>query len=81
MCSHCVFNIGLPDNQFIYCTKIKKLKYNIHKQIKFRFFKNYSKENFENTLRNVSFPNYEKFSNVNLAYDDFMESWCQLLTL
>ena len=45
----------------------------MHKQIKFRSFKNYSKEIFQNALRNITFPNYEKFSNINLAYTDFMD--------
>ena len=51
-----------------------KTKFNMHKQIKFRSFKNYSsKEIFQNALQQTTFPNYEKFSNINLAYSDFMD--------
>ena len=45
----------------------------MHKQIKFRSFKNYSKEVFQNALQLIPFPNYGNFSNINLAYSDFME--------
>ena len=44
----------------------------MHKQITFRSLKNYSKEIFQNALKQIPFPNYEKFSNVNLAYTDFV---------
>ena len=69
-----VVNIGLSDHQLIFCTrKTMKTKFNMHKQIKFRSFKNYSKEIFQNALQQTPFPNYENFSNINLAYSDFMD--------
>ena len=69
-----IINIGLSDHQLIFCTrKSLKTKFNMHKQIKFRLIKNYSKEIFQNALKQIPFPNYEKFSNVNLAYTDFMD--------
>ena len=38
-----ILNVGLPDNQLIYCTKkITRLKGGGHKQIKFPSFKNYT---------------------------------------
>ena len=66
-----VINTSLSDHQLIFCTrKIKRVKTNNHKQISFRSLKNYSMENFERELKNIAFPNYEKFSDVNPAYND-----------
>ena len=54
------------EEKVIFCTrKIKRVKTNNHKQISFRSLKNYSMENFEQELKNIAFPNYEKFSDVN----------------
>ena len=43
----------------------KKEKVGIHKQISFRSFKKYSVKEYEETLGQVIFPNYEKYSNIN----------------
>ena len=68
-----VINTSLSDHQLIFCTrKIKRVKTNSHKQISFRSLKNYSMENFEQELKNIAFPNYEKFSDVNSAYKDLV---------
>ena len=66
-----VINTSLSDHQLIFCTrKIKRVKTSNHKQISFRSLKNYSMENFERELKNIAFPNYKKFSDVNSAYRD-----------
>ena len=61
-----LINIGLSDHQVIYCTrKINKEKVGDRKQISFRSFKNYSIDVCENALAKVTFPNYEKYHNIN----------------
>ena len=75
-----VINTSLSEHQLIFCTrKIKTVKTNNHKQISFRSFKNYSMENFEQELKNIAFPNYEKFSDVNSAYSDLVNKITQVL--
>ena len=57
-----VINIGLSDHQKIFCTrKLKKYKFNKHRQVKFRSFKNYTKELYRGILRDTHFPNYSLF--------------------
>ena len=36
-------------------------------------------ENFEEELKNIAFPNYEKFSDVNSAYSDLVNKIAQVL--
>ena len=59
----------------IFCKrKIKKEKVGDHKQISFRSFKNCSLDVSEKALGKVTFPNYEKYHNVNKAYKDFFRN-------
>ena len=75
-----VINTALSDHQLIFCTrKIKRVKASNHKQISFRSLKNYSMENFEQKLKNIAFPNYKKFSDVNSAYSDLVNKITQVL--
>ena len=68
-----VINTSLSDHQLIFWTgKIKRVKTNNHKRISFRSLKNYSMENFEQELKNIAFPNYGKFSEVNSTYSDLV---------
>ena len=63
--------IDVSDHQLIYCTrKSKRIKNNMHNQIEVRSLKKYSAEIFTNALKTVQFPNYNIFSNVNIAYSD-----------
>ena len=39
----------------------------------YRSLKNYTAELYEKALRDIDFPNYEKFSDVNIAYSDLIE--------
>ena len=69
-----VINVGLSDHQLIYCTrKIMRTKTNMHKQIQVRSLKNYSPELLIEELRKIDFPDYNIFSNVNIAYADLVE--------
>ena len=69
-----IFDIAISDHLMIYCTrKILKNKYDNHKYVKQRNFKNYNIDEFVKNLNSSRFPNYEIFLNVNEAYDNFME--------
>ena len=68
-----MIDVGISDHQLIYCTrKIKRIKHNMHNQIQVRSLKKYSAEIFTNALKTVQFPNYNIFSNVNVAYPDLL---------
>ena len=59
----------------IYCArKIPKTKYNKHKELTFRSLKNYSVDIYKETLKRVSFPNYENFDDHDTAHNDFIAS-------
>ena len=75
-----VINTSLSNHQLIFCTReIKRVKTNNHKQISFRSLKNYLMENFEQELKNIAFPNYEKFSDVNSGYSDLVNKITEVL--
>ena len=68
-----VIDTAISDHSLIYCKrKIPKAKYNKHKEIIVRSFKNYSPDVYKGTLVRVSFPNYENFDNLDIAYSDFV---------
>ena len=68
-----VIDVGISDHQLIYCTrKTKRIKHNTHNQIQVWSLKKYSAEIFTNALKSVQFPNYNIFSNVNVAYSDLL---------
>ena len=69
-----VIDIGISDHQLIYCTrKTEKPKQNIHNQAKVRCFNNYSLDIFKDALTRVGFPDYSFFTDVDIAYSDFLE--------
>ena len=75
-----VINTSLSDDQLIFCTrKIKRVKTNNHKQNSFRSHKNHTMENFERELKNIAFPNYESFSEVNSPYSDLVNKIPQVI--
>ena len=62
------------DHQLIYCTrKFSRTKLGTHKQITFRSLKNYTAEAYKEALGKVCFPDYENFSDVNKAYESFIQ--------
>ena len=68
-----VADVGLSDHQMTYCTReIACLKQNIHRFVKTRSFKNYSKDSYLQELENAKFPEYSKFTDINCAYSDFI---------
>ena len=69
-----VIDVGLSDHQLIYCTrKIFRIKANMHNQIRVRSLKKYTPELLIKELKKINFPNYNIFSNVNIAYLDLVE--------
>ena len=68
-----MIDVGISDHQLIYCTrKIKRIKHNMHNQIQVQSLKKNNGEIFTNALKTVQFPNYNIFSNVNIAYSDLL---------
>ena len=69
-----VIDVGLSDHQIIYYTrKISRIKRGKHKEIRYRSFKNYSADIYEEALGRVDFPNYLHFENINDAYSNFIQ--------
>ena len=68
-----VIDIGISDHQLIYCTrKVNRQKTGKHKEITIRSLKNYTPESFREALGNDPFPNYEEYTDINTAYNDFV---------
>ena len=68
-----VINTAISDHNMIYCTsKILKAKYNKHKELTFRSLRNYSVDIYKQALERASFPNYDNFHNLDIAYNDFI---------
>ena len=66
--------VGIFDHQSIFCTwKVLALKTcGIHKYLNFRSFKNYTVASFKEALKQLDFPSYEFFDDVNGAYCNFL---------
>ena len=60
-------------------TKIKRQKVGGHKQISFRSFKSYSVYEYEKALDKATLPNYEKYQNINKAYDNFFQKLIEVV--
>ena len=66
-----VIDVGLSDYQLIFRTrKIRRARRNMHNQIQTQSLRNYSAENLISTLKDIKSPNYDIFSDVNVAYAD-----------
>ena len=69
-----VIDVGLSDHQFIYCErKILRTKANMHNQIRIRSLKKYAPKLLIKEFKRINFPNYNIFSNVNIACLDLVE--------
>ena len=71
-----VIHVGLPDHQFIFCTrKICKFETGgVHKWINLGSLKNYSFDDYKKSLGQLVFPNYGFFENINAAHSDFFQN-------
>ena len=69
-----VIKVGLFDHQFIFCTgKICTFKPGgVHKYINFHSLKTYRVNEYKKNLRQLVFPYYEIFDNINV-YSDFIQ--------
>ena len=68
-----VIDYGISDHNMIFCTrKITKIKTGIQRIISSRSFKNYLAELLEEALKDLDFPNYENFNDIDSAYTDFI---------
>ena len=64
----------MSDHQLIYCTrKISRIKRGSHKQKKFRSFKHYTVDLFEQELSKLNFPNYRSFNDINETSNNFIQ--------
>ena len=70
-----VISAGVSDHQLIFCTrKISKIKTGgDHKYLNFCSMKNYAADYYKETLKQVDFPNYKNFDEVNEAYSNFFQ--------
>ena len=59
-------------NNEIYILK-SRIKRGSHKQIKFRLFKHYMVDLFQQELSKLNFPIYQNFNDINEAYNDFIQ--------
>ena len=67
-----IVNVGLSDHQLIYCTrKITRTRLNTHKYVKMRSLKYYSEDLYIKKLKEIDFPDYSNFKDINEAYSDF----------
>ena len=67
-----IVNVGLSDHQLIYCTrKITRTRLNTHKYVKMRSLKYYSEDLYVKKLKELDFPDYSNFKDINEAYSDF----------
>ena len=67
--------MGLSNHQLIHCTrKFSRNKIGTHKQITFLSLKIYTDEAYKEALGKVCFPIYENFSDVNKAYERFIQN-------
>ena len=65
--------VWLSDHKTIFCSrKITCAKFNKHNTVKIRSLKHYTKDLFLENLRNINFPNYQNYDDVNEAYTDFV---------
>ena len=70
-----VIDVGISDHWLFFCTrKISHLKTGgIHKSLNFCSFKNYTVDSYKEGLKQLDFPNYKTFDDVNFAYSNFFQ--------
>ena len=70
-----VIDVGISDHQLNFCThKISWLHTGvIHKYLNFRSFKNYTVHSYKGALKQLDFPNYKIFDDINGAYCNFFQ--------
>ena len=68
-----VIDCGISDHQLIFCTrKVERVKFHKHNNVLLRSLKHYTVNLFVEGLWKINFLNYERFSNIDAAYADFL---------
>ena len=71
---------GISDHQLIFCTrKVKRVKSHKHNNVLLRSLKHYTVNLFVEGLRKVNFLTYERFSNIDAAYTDFLNKLMKVI--
>ena len=66
--------MGFSYHQLIYCKrKFSRIKVGTQKQFTFLSLKKYKAEAYKEAPGKVHFPDYENFSDVNKAYENFIQ--------
>ena len=69
-----IIDLGISDHHLTYCTrKILRFKSNSHQNVLLRCLKNYDADKFVKVLEEAKFPNYDLFSDVDVAYADLLK--------
>ena len=69
-----VIDCGISDHQLIFCTKkVKRVN------VLLISLKHYTVNLFDEGLRKVNFLNYERFSNIDAAYTDFLNKLMKII--
>ena len=68
-----IIDCDMSDHQLIFCArKVKRAKFNKHNNVFLRSLKHYTVNVNVGKLQKVNFSNYEQFSCIDAAYNDFL---------
>ena len=71
---------GISETQLIFCTrKVKRVKFHKHNNVLLRSLKHYTVNLFVEGLRKLNFSNYQRFSNIDAAYTDFLNELMKVI--
>ena len=75
-----IIDSGISDHQLIFCTrKVKRVKFHKHNNVLLRSLKHYTVNLFVEGLRKLNFSNYQRFSNIDVAYTDFLNELMKVI--
>ena len=75
-----VIDSGISDHQLIFCKrKVKRVKFHEHNNVVLKSLKHYTVNLFVKGLQKVNFLNYERFSNIDAAYNDFLNKLMKVI--
>ena len=70
----------MSDHQLIFCTrKVKRAKFNKHNNVFLISLKHYTVTVFLKELQKINFSNYEHFSCIDMAYNDFFNKLMEVV--
>ena len=75
-----IIDSGISDHQLIFCIrKVKRVKFHNHNNVFLRSLKHYTVNLLVEGLQKVDFLNYERFSNIDAAYTDFLNKLMKVI--